>query len=253
MSHTNSTTYYGLPQFVTTDKPAWLTDVNTAFAAVDTGIHNAKSAADAAQSDATQALSDAATAGTTATTADSKGSGAVASIAENFEATDTYEVGDIVMYNNLLYKCHTAVIVPGSWTGSVNWTRTTIDEITADIPKNLGDLNNVSISTASDGDSLTYNNGVWSNAAIVKAISLGGNATATVTASIGSLIFLGRESIDRRGIWMIDGWSNICPLVTDSNTASEIALSYSNGVLTLTNTAGTGRTISVIRAVPPAS
>lgn len=253
MSHTNSTTYYGLPQFVTTDKPAWLTDVNTAFAAVDTGIHNAKAAADAAQSDATQALSDASSAGTTATAADSKGSGAVASIAATFDPTETYAVGDLVMYNNLLYKCHIAVIVPGSWTGSINWSRTTMQEVTADIPVNIGDLDDVSTSEASTGDSLIYENGSWKNAALLKVISLGGNSTATIECQPGSIIILGRESIDRKGIWIIDGWGNVENIISDSNTATEINLSYSSGNLTLVNTAGTGRTISVIRSFAPIS
>ena len=70
MSHTNSTANYNLPQFITTDKPAWLTDINGAFSAIDTGIDAAKDAADNAQSEATQALTDAGNAGTTATTAD---------------------------------------------------------------------------------------------------------------------------------------------------------------------------------------
>ena len=46
MSHTNSTTNYNLPQFISTDKPAWLTDVNDAMTAIDTGIAAAKSVAD---------------------------------------------------------------------------------------------------------------------------------------------------------------------------------------------------------------
>lgn len=48
MSHTNSTPNYQLPQFVGTDKPAYLTDFNQAFSAIDTGIHAAKTAADTA-------------------------------------------------------------------------------------------------------------------------------------------------------------------------------------------------------------
>ena len=39
--HTNSTQYYELPQFVGTDKPQWLTDINQGFLAIDTAIHNA--------------------------------------------------------------------------------------------------------------------------------------------------------------------------------------------------------------------
>ena len=42
MAHTNSTTHYNLPQFITTDKPAWLTDVNNAYTAIAAGMHTAK-------------------------------------------------------------------------------------------------------------------------------------------------------------------------------------------------------------------
>lgn len=55
MSHTNSTTNYNLPQFVGTDKPAWLTDINGAFSAIDTAIKSAKDTADTAAGDATTA------------------------------------------------------------------------------------------------------------------------------------------------------------------------------------------------------
>lgn len=43
--HTNSTPNYELPQFVGTDKPQWLTDINQGFLAIDTAIHNAYSLA----------------------------------------------------------------------------------------------------------------------------------------------------------------------------------------------------------------
>lgn len=36
MSHTNKTTNYNLPQFIGTDKPSWLTDVNGAMTSIDT-------------------------------------------------------------------------------------------------------------------------------------------------------------------------------------------------------------------------
>lgn len=39
MSHTNSTTHYNLPQFVGTDTPGWLTDVNAAMSGIDTAIY----------------------------------------------------------------------------------------------------------------------------------------------------------------------------------------------------------------------
>lgn len=80
MSSTNHTTNYNLPQWVGTDKPAWLGDMNPAFTAIDTqmkanntlaqqGVTDASTAdgkAVNAQADATQALLDASTAQGTA-------------------------------------------------------------------------------------------------------------------------------------------------------------------------------------------
>lgn len=43
--HTNSTTNYELPQFIGTDKPQWLTDINQAFLAIDTNLYSASSSA----------------------------------------------------------------------------------------------------------------------------------------------------------------------------------------------------------------
>ena len=127
MAHTNSTPNYNLPQFVTTDKPAWLTDINGAFSAIDTGIDAAKDTADTAATNASEALTTATTASGAATTAGNKADGAIASIAETFESTNTYAVGDLVMYNSLFYRCTVAVETPGSWTGSANWERVTFD------------------------------------------------------------------------------------------------------------------------------
>ena len=52
MSATNSTVNYGLPQFLATDKPAWLVDFNGAMSDIDTAIKEAKTAGDNAQSTA---------------------------------------------------------------------------------------------------------------------------------------------------------------------------------------------------------
>lgn len=39
MGHTNTTTHYGLPQFVSTDKAGWLTDMNEAFESIDNAMY----------------------------------------------------------------------------------------------------------------------------------------------------------------------------------------------------------------------
>lgn len=45
MSSTNHTTNYNLPQFLGSDKPAWLSDINPAFSAIDTAMKANETAA----------------------------------------------------------------------------------------------------------------------------------------------------------------------------------------------------------------
>ena len=140
MAHSSSTPNYNLPQFATTDKPAWLTDVNAGYLAIDTAIKNASDNADTALEDASQAETDATQALADASAANSKASGAVASLASNFSNTNTYTVDSIVMYNSLLYICIAAVTTPGDWTGSTNWARATVDSLNAVINNRLNNL-----------------------------------------------------------------------------------------------------------------
>lgn len=142
MAHTNSTPNYNLPQFLPTDKPAWLVDVNPAYASIDTAIKNASDAAGNAQTDATQALSDAAGANAIATQANSKADGAIASISEQFLDTATYAVGEYVIFNNILYVCTEPVTTPGPWTGSVNWTRASLDSIATTLNSMINNIDN---------------------------------------------------------------------------------------------------------------
>lgn len=69
MGHTNSTANLALPQFIGTDKPTWLGDVNGAFSAIDSYVGTNDAAVAAAASDASSAVSQAASAVNTANTA----------------------------------------------------------------------------------------------------------------------------------------------------------------------------------------
>ena len=146
MAHTNSTTNYSLPQFIPTDKPAWLTDINGAFSDIDTAVHNAQDKADTAFTNAGTAQGDATSALTNAAAADAKGSGALASIEAAFDPTTIYAVGAKVMYNSLLYRCTTAVVTPGPWTGSDNWERITVDNLISTTESKIGSLSSLATS-----------------------------------------------------------------------------------------------------------
>ena len=72
---TNKTTNYELPQFIGTDKPSWLGDINSAMSTIDTGMHDnataitgIESTVQTASATATQASLDVATLTETVTT-----------------------------------------------------------------------------------------------------------------------------------------------------------------------------------------
>ena len=69
MGHTNSTANIALPQFIGTDKPTWLGDVNGAFAAIDSKVGTIDADVAAVDAKADTAVSDASAAVTTATNA----------------------------------------------------------------------------------------------------------------------------------------------------------------------------------------
>ena len=134
MAHTNSTTNYGLPQWIGSDKPTFLGDFNSAFNTIDTQMKsNADTAAGAAET-ASSANATAISANETAVAADAKATLAkntadaatgaaqsasdlatvanntansaartaqannIANLAPAYDETRTYSVGDLVTY-----------------------------------------------------------------------------------------------------------------------------------------------------------
>ena len=119
MSHTNTTTNYGLPQFLSSDKPAWMADINVAFADIDSQMKlNADAAADA-QSDVNDAS---------------------LNFAAGYSNASTYDVGDVVVYNNRMYICDVAVTVPESF-DLAKWTYYRVSN-TADAVENVTSAEN---------------------------------------------------------------------------------------------------------------
>ena len=47
-------------------------------------------------------------------------------IADQYSVSSTYAIGSLVIYNNSLYKCNTAITVAEAW-NSAHWTATTVD------------------------------------------------------------------------------------------------------------------------------
>ena len=108
MSYSNTTPNYSLPQWASADVPSYLVDFNGAFAAIDAAMKNNADAAGNAQADATNA-------GNAADTAQTAADGALAGLAENYSNNSTYEVGDLAIYNYMLYRCNTPINTPESF------------------------------------------------------------------------------------------------------------------------------------------
>ena len=93
MGHTNTTPNYNLPQFVGSDKPTFLGDINGAFLAIDSAIAGVAADADSATSTANTAASTAAgaveTANSAASTAASAASTATSAASTANTAADT--------------------------------------------------------------------------------------------------------------------------------------------------------------------
>ena len=115
MAHTNSTTNYNLPQFISTDKPAWLTDFNGAMSDIDTAIYTASTDAATADGKADTALGNAATA-----EADAKQ-------AKGYTPGETFKVNGTVfgIANAAGTQISVLIIMPRDvWTNNVDSTLT---------------------------------------------------------------------------------------------------------------------------------
>jgi hypothetical protein len=107
---------------------------------IDLGLKAAQDVADAAKTEADQGAIDIAAVTVTANSADAKATGAVSDLADAYDSTSTYNVGDYVIYNNILYRCITAITVPESFDGT-HWARTTVEEIITQVNSNLSAIN----------------------------------------------------------------------------------------------------------------
>lgn len=128
MSATNHTTNYNLPQFIGTDVPTWLSDVNGAMSAIDSAIKQAKDSGDQGQTDAASVASDLATTNQQLAAANvniSSLQGAVATNTSNI-ATNTAKIG-----SGTLETDSTTLI------GAINETRTLAKTITFENWHNL--------------------------------------------------------------------------------------------------------------------
>lgn len=101
-----------------------------------------------------------------------KDTAARAIIANDYDSTATYSIGDYCIYNGTLYYCNTAISTAQAWT-EAHWTDITVTDALKDIQKDIGEV--TQISEVVSVNSLDATNGGWK-----------GEVGDTITASSSS-------------------------------------------------------------------
>ena len=144
MGHTNSTANLSLPQFIGTDKPTWLGDVNGAFSAIDSKVGTIDADISAVDAKADNAVADASNAVTQATNANNT--------AGTASTTAT----------NALNVANNALTVANNANGHTNQLETKIgllaDLTTTDKTSIVNAINEVNAASAPAASSVSYDN-----------------------------------------------------------------------------------------------
>ena len=86
-------------------------------------------------------------------------------VADDYDATATYDVGDFCIYNNLLYECITEITTAEAW-NSAHWTQANVSKEISGLKEDLDDLQE------EVGDGRLYENGAVSTSDYYKAFSI---------------------------------------------------------------------------------
>lgn len=147
-------------------------------------------------------------------------SGFADNLAEEYDATATYEVGDLRLHDNTLYRCNTAIATPEAW-NSIHWTQTSVDEELDGKVSKSGDTmtGNLTIESAMPGYYVKATDVTDGVAPSADTNQVGFRVTDKNGANIA--IYADRENANgQQGAWMAgmrNGVGNALFLLVDSN------------------------------------
>ena len=173
MSHTNSTANYSLPQFVGSDKPAWLTDVNGAMTSIDSQMKANADSASTANASATTANSNIGTLANLKTTAKTNlvsavnevntGLGTVSGVASSASSTANSaksaidaltEYLSLSIYTNVTWTCISGSVINQSTTVNTTSARNangTLGKFYGDLHFDVTSQNGVTFKSSDTG------------------------------------------------------------------------------------------------------
>ena len=172
MGHTNSTANLSLPQFISTDKPTWLGDVNGAFSAIDSYAGTNDAAVAGAVSDASSAIAQAASAVSTANAANTT--------AGNASTAATNAVGTANNAMSLVNQTNTKI---GTLANLTTTDKTSIVNAINEVNAGLGGSTTAAqVSYDNSGSGLTATD----VQAAIDELAQGGGGGATLLGSVTS-------------------------------------------------------------------
>ena len=274
MSSTSTTQYYGLTQYVGTDKPDF-TDNNVAFRDVDAALHGVVQDAEGFATDITNLQTDVAAAQSAITTLQTDLDTAEAAIvtinnkdlAQDAEiarvdtnskdmitayneasatSTHAYAIGDYFIYNNVLYKATAAIAIGDTIVPDSNCTTTNVTSELIQLNNDLADKQTKAFTKVQKSATLDTPAGVVLattdyNEAIV-AITSGANPTyvfswAITAAMINDLAATSPDKVYRSGFYNSASDYAACDFTVNANALYNAHMSINgNNVTDLTMT-----------------
>lgn len=156
MGSTNKTTGYELPQWIGTDKPTFLGDLNDAFLKIDTGLTANKGDASSAVATAGAAKQSA----DNATTKVAELTQTVAGLNDSVEASDAKADAATATAQQALTTANAQASVVNAHTNSINTLNSSVDSIEQAIAKNVwtnGVLSSINSGATLQGGIVSYN------------------------------------------------------------------------------------------------
>ena len=157
-SSTNKTTHYELSQFVGSDKPSWLNDINSDMTKIDTAINTAKTTADGAataagnaQTAAENAQGTANTAVTNAATADGKAETAQTRIGVLANLTTTAKTDLVDAINEVDANCDSNAAKIGTLSSLTTDVKTDLVSAINSVETKIEELDNYSTTESLTG------------------------------------------------------------------------------------------------------
>ena len=166
---------------------------------------------------------------------------ALSNIANEYDPTSTYSIGDCVLYQKVLYQCNTDISVAEAW-DSTHWDEVKAVDVGSDV-ESLNDLSDVNISgSAVQGRNIYYNatSGKWEQRVYLSAVTSSGDTVVDIGRNNSANIWLydqngvARTSIYAGSLLLSDSSNNnLLNLQVNSGDYGEIRLSrYANNQVT---------------------